>query len=104
VAEVRSLVESVLDDVVRNGIEADELEIAVGYLTGSMVLGLEDSGARMSRLGASELARGRVVTIAEALAGLAGVDDASVRRVAERILAAPRVTVQVGPGRLRDAG
>ena len=31
-------------------------------------------------------------------------DEISVRRVAERILAAPRVTVQVGPGRLRDAG
>ncbi len=38
-----------------DGITDQELAVAAGYLEGSMLLGLEDSGSRMGRLGRSEL-------------------------------------------------
>ena len=42
-----------------------ELAMAKGHLQGSMALALEDSGARMSRLGRSQLVHGRVPTLDE---------------------------------------
>ena len=39
----------------------DELDIAIGYLTGAYEMGLEDTGARMSRLGGMLATLGRVV-------------------------------------------
>ncbi len=44
-----------LAKVAADGITADELERGKGQLQGGLVLGLEDSGSRMSRLGKAEL-------------------------------------------------
>ena len=44
------------------GITDDELAIAVGYLTGAYEMGLEDTGARMSRLGGMLATLGKVHT------------------------------------------
>ena len=50
-ARSRRLIGDELDRLVADGITDDELAIAVGYLTGAYEMGLEDTGARMSRLG-----------------------------------------------------
>ena len=45
--EVIGLLRAELDKLVDNGISDEELDVAVGYLTGAFELGLEDTGARM---------------------------------------------------------
>ena len=57
-----------LDRLVADGITDDELAIAVGYLTGAYEMGLEDTGARMSRLGGMLATLGKVHTVEEQLA------------------------------------
>src|ERR1700744_1180059 len=58
-AEVMRVTSEVLESVARDGITEDECRIAKGSLRGGLVLGLEDSSSRMSRLGRSELNYGK---------------------------------------------
>jgi predicted Zn-dependent peptidase len=96
---VLSLVQAELERLCADGITADELDIAVGYLTGSYELGLEDTGARMSRLGAMLVTLGHVRPVDEQLDRWRRVSRADVDRVIARVFgAAPRVTVTLGPG------
>jgi predicted Zn-dependent peptidase len=95
--EVRRLVGQELDRLLADGITDDELAVATGYLTGAYELGLEDTGARMSRLGAMLVTLGAVIPVDEQLARWERVSHADVRRVLDRVYAAPPVTVQVGP-------
>jgi predicted Zn-dependent peptidase len=100
--EVRSLVNDQLEHVQGHGITDEELEVAVGYLTGSMVLALEDPGTRMARLGAGELTKRGVVPITETLDGFASVGQDDVVRVARRVFGGASSTVAVGPLRARQ--
>jgi len=97
VDEVLDLVDAELDRLLSDGITADELDVALGYLEGSLVLGLEDSGSRMSRLGGSLTVRGHVRTIDEQLARYHAVALDDVQQVAQRVLAGPRTLAVVGP-------
>lgn len=56
--EVAALVREVLTDVADNGVTEAECARAKGSLRGALVLGLEDTGARMNRIGRSELSYG----------------------------------------------
>jgi len=62
-----------------------------------MLLSGEDSGARMSRIGASLLLHGEVLTVDEVLARIEGVDRAQVLDVAALVAQAPRTMSAVGP-------
>jgi predicted Zn-dependent peptidase len=96
--DVHRLVEGELDRLVADGITADELAIAVGYLTGAYEMGLEDTGARMSRLGGMLSTLGHVIPVDEQLARWERVSHADVRRVVDRVYGANKpVTVSVGP-------
>ena len=53
--EVARVSADVLAEVARDGITESECRIAKGSLRGGLVLGLEDSGSRMHRIGRSEL-------------------------------------------------
>jgi predicted Zn-dependent peptidase len=97
VHEVLDLVEVELSRMVADGLTPDELAIAVGYLTGSFVLGLEDTGARMSRLGGHVTARGYVRPVAEQIERYRAVGLDDIRRVAARVLSGPRTLTAVGP-------
>ncbi|CAN5696951.1 pitrilysin family protein [soil metagenome] len=95
---VARLIEGERQRLVEGGITDDELEIAIGYLTGAYELGLEDTGARMSRLGGMLATLGRVIPVDEQVARWERVGHADVRRVVERVYgAAEPVTVTVGP-------
>ena len=74
-----------------DGITEEELAVAVGYLSGSTVLALEDPGTRMARLGAGELTKRGVVPIGETLAGYAAVTPADVARGRGTCVRRPRV-------------
>ena len=96
--EVVGLVGSELDRLVTGGITDDELEIAIGFLTGAYEMGLEDTGARMSRLGGMLATLGRVIPVDEQLARWEAVTHDDVRRVIDRVYGAGEpVTVSVGP-------
>ena len=97
VDSVLDLVDEELDRLLVDGITADELDVALGYLEGSLVLGLEDSGSRMSRLGGSLTVRGHVRTLDEQLGRYHAVTLEDVRRVARTVLTEPRSLAVVGP-------
>ncbi len=63
--------------------------MAQSHLTGSLTLSLEDSGARMGRLGRSQLVHGRVPTIEELATRLSSVTVEDVEHVLERVLGRP---------------
>ncbi|WP_062517879.1 M16 family metallopeptidase [Demequina gelatinilytica] len=79
------------------GITASELERAKGQIAGSMVLRLEDSYSRMSRLGKAELVFGDLWSIAEMLDDVHAVTTDQVRALAADIASRERVSVRVGP-------
>jgi len=87
----------VLQAVARDGITADECRIAKGSLRGGLVLGLEDSGSRMNRIGRSELNYGEHRSIGHTLAQIDSVTLDEVNAVARRVLAAPHAAAVLGP-------
>ena len=73
---------STFDEFVRDGITQAELEKVVGQLGGSTVLGSEDAGSRMSRLGRAELDSGKFLSIDELLDGVRSVTTDQVNDLA----------------------
>jgi predicted Zn-dependent peptidase len=97
--EVTSLVRVELDRLLADGITDEELEIAIGSLTGAFELGLEDTGSRMARNAGLLCTRGEITPVAEQVARWQAVDQSDVRRVVERVFAAEPIVVTVGPQR-----
>ncbi|WP_425560100.1 M16 family metallopeptidase [Kineococcus glutinatus] len=89
-----------LDELVRlaeDGLDEEELRRGIGQLAGGLVLGLEDSGSRMSRLGKAELVHGEFTGLDTALARLRAVSAEQVRDLAAELVDRPRSVVAVGP-------
>jgi predicted Zn-dependent peptidase len=84
-------------ELLGDGIDDEELDVAVGYLTGAFELGLEDNGARMSRTGGQLVTTGRVRAIDDQVARWQAVDHAAVRRVIGRVFTGEPILVTVGP-------
>ncbi len=95
--EVASLMRGELAKLVAEGITDEELDVAIGYLTGAFELGLEDTGARMARTGGQLITMGAVRPIAEQVARWAAVDQPATREVIRDVLAAEPIVVTVGP-------
>jgi predicted Zn-dependent peptidase len=102
VPEVLRLVRAELGAVATDGLTAEEVARGIGQLKGGLVLGLEDTGSRMSRLGKSELSYGEYLPVREVLARLDGVDEGQVQAVATDLLGRPTCLAVVGPYRERD--
>ena len=98
---VVDLIASTVRDIARTGISARELQLAKSALEGSAVMQLEDTGARMSRLGLSMLTRDRVVPVERYLSRLRAVKLTDVQRVAQRVFAHAPSIAAVGPLRAR---
>jgi predicted Zn-dependent peptidase len=95
--EVVKLITEELDKMAAAGVTDEELAAAKSHIRGATALGLEDSGARMSRLGRAQLTQGRVPSLAELDAEIAAVTTDDVARVAGQILGGPRSLVVLGP-------
>lgn len=95
------LVEQLLCDELERvrveGITDAELELARGALVGSFELGLEDTGARMSRTGALLVTLGDVRPPEEQASRWAAVGHDEVAEVAAEALPATPLVVRVGP-------
>ena len=79
------------------GLEDEELSHAIGQVSGGLVLGLEDSGARMSRLGRAELVFGELSSIETVLQETAAVTAADVVELAAGLFKSPLSLTAVGP-------
>lgn len=78
-------------------VEQEELERGIGQVSGGLVLGLEDSGSRMSRLGRAEIVLGDFSTLEDNLEKIRAVTADDVRALASELASQPRHLVVVGP-------
>ena len=93
VDDVLIVVKGTIADIAANGISAEELRRGKGQLRGGLVLGLEDSGARMTRIAKAELVTGELPAIDEALARIDAVTPAAVQDAFKTYFPMDRYTV-----------
>ncbi|HEV7653628.1 MAG TPA: pitrilysin family protein [Mycobacteriales bacterium] len=97
VPEVLALVREQLADVAENGVTDAEVARGKGQSRGGLVLGLEDMGSRMSRIGKGELSYGEVLTVDDVLGHIDAVTPEDCRAVAADVLRRPQCLAVVGP-------
>ncbi|MCZ4087222.1 M16 family metallopeptidase [Streptomyces antarcticus] len=92
-----------LDKVAADGLGDEEIKRAIGQLSGSTVLGLEDTGAIMNRIGKSELCWGDQMSVDDLLARIAAVTPDDVRSVARDVLTQRPSLAVIGPLKEKQA-
>ena len=97
VGEVLDIITAELARLGADGITERELVIAKGNLRAETLLACEDSGARMSRIGAGLLLHGEVLTVDEVMARVEALTLDEVAAVAAEVVDAPRTLSAVGP-------
>ncbi|HVS67770.1 MAG TPA: pitrilysin family protein [Mycobacteriales bacterium] len=97
VRQVLDLSRQELAAVAAGGLSASELERGRGQMRGGFVLGLEDTGSRMSRLGKSELVYGELMTVNEVIAAIDSVTLDDVQDVAADLFTRPTSLAVIGP-------
>jgi predicted Zn-dependent peptidase len=95
--DVAGVLRAVLDDVATNGLTDGEVARGKGQLRGGLVLGLEDSGSRMSRIGKGELNYADHLTVEDTLERIESVTAEEVATLASELLRRPVATAIVGP-------
>jgi predicted Zn-dependent peptidase len=95
--EVLALMAAELDSVAAGTLTDAEIERGKGQMRGGIVLGLEDAGSRMTRIGKSEVAYGDIIGLDEVLQRIDEVTRVDVADVAADILRRPRCLTVVGP-------
>jgi predicted Zn-dependent peptidase len=97
VDEVLALAREELMRIADGGLDDVEVARGKGMYKGSLVLGLEDTGSRMTRLGKGELLYGDVLSVDQLLARIDAVTPDDVRDVAATVAGAPMSLAVVGP-------
>lgn len=95
--QVLTVVREVLAGVAGDGITGEELARGKGSLRGGLVLGMEDSASRMSRLGKAELVHDEMLSIDQVLARIDAVTLDEVHALARDLFAQPQLLAVVGP-------
>ena len=97
VDEVLDLTRAELARVAADGLTDAEVARGRGMTKGALVLGLEDTGSRMSRLGKGELLYGELLAVDDLLARVDAITPEQVRAVAADLLVKPMSLAVVGP-------
>ncbi|MEU8267119.1 pitrilysin family protein [Sphaerisporangium sp. NPDC049002] len=97
VDEVLKICREEITRVVAESITEDEIGRGKGQMRGGLVLGLEDTGSRMSRIGKSELVYDTLMPVDEVLARIDAVTPEEVDSVAREILSQPMTLAVIGP-------
>ncbi|NUR08855.1 MAG: insulinase family protein [Nocardioidaceae bacterium] len=97
VDEVLSVVRTELERLAEKGIGEEELRRGKGQLRGTLVLSLEDSGSRMSRIAKAELLYDELPSIDEVLRRIDDVTLDDVNALARSLFAQPQTLAVVGP-------
>ena len=87
--------------VAADGITEEELARGKGQLRGGLVLGLEDSGSRMSRLGKAELVYDELLSLDDVLDRVDAVTRDEVPELAAELFGQPEILAVVGPSLAR---
>jgi predicted Zn-dependent peptidase len=95
--QVLAICREQLVTVAEHGLTDEELARGKGQVRGSLVLGLEDTGSRMSRLGKSELVYGELLSVDDILARVAAVTPDDVRAVAAHVVGGRPALAVIGP-------
>ena len=102
---VQECVDVVVDEIDRllhDGVGVDEVERTREHLKGNLILALESTYNRMSRLARNQIVHGRQIATEEVEAGFDAVDAAAVDRLARELLApAQRGLCVLGPNAVR---
>jgi len=86
-----------LSEFVKSGVSPEELMRAKGQVKGGTVLGQEDTGARMTRLGKSEIHGEPLLSIPEVLDQVTAVTIADVNDLAKQLLGGTLAMSVIGP-------
>ncbi|MDR7273403.1 M16 family metallopeptidase [Catenuloplanes atrovinosus] len=97
VEEVLDLTRAELAEVARTGLTAEELARGKGMTKGAFVLGLEDTGSRMTRLAKAELLYDDLLPVAGYLDRVDAVTGDEVGALAADLLTRPHSLAVVGP-------
>ncbi|MET3288547.1 insulinase family protein [Brevibacillus fluminis] len=97
VGKVFDIVTNVLHDISEKGITAQELNKGKEQLKGSLMLSLESTNSRMSRLGKNELLLGRHLSLDEIIARIDKVNHDSILQVARDLFRSPLGIAMVSP-------
>jgi predicted Zn-dependent peptidase len=95
--QVLDVVRAELAKIAQDGIDDEELTRGKGQLKGGLVLGLEDSASRMTRLGKSELVDDELLSIDEVLSRIDRVTLEDVRLLAAELFSQQEILAVVGP-------
>ena len=96
--DVLDVVRQQLSVVARDGITEEELARGKGQLRGGLVLGLEDSASRMSRIAKAELLYDELPSIEEIIHRVDVVTLDDVHTLARSLFRQPEMLAVVGPG------
>jgi predicted Zn-dependent peptidase len=102
VDEVLAITRDELAKAAASGLTDSEVARGKGMLKGALVLGLEDTGSRMSRLGKGELLHPDLLSVDEILARVDLVTTADVASVAAELLDCQPSLAVIGPFDDRD--
>ncbi|WP_377269143.1 M16 family metallopeptidase [Peterkaempfera sp. SMS 1(5)a] len=98
VEEVLKICREELERVAEHGITEEELHRSIGQIAGSTVLGMEDTGSLMNKIGKAELCYGTHLSVDELLGKIRAVTIDDVREIAHDVLGAHRPSLAViGP-------
>jgi predicted Zn-dependent peptidase len=97
VDQVIELCRHEIAEIAAHGITEAELIRGKGQLRGGLVLGLEDTSSRMSRLAKAELVYGELPSVADLIAYVDAVTLDDVRDVAGELLGVPPSLAVIGP-------
>jgi predicted Zn-dependent peptidase len=94
---VAHLIDLELAQVAENGLATAELARVHGQLTGGLILGLEDTESKMSRIGKNLLVRNEFRSVEDELEAISAVTAEQVAVLAAHLLTGPLTAAVVGP-------
>lgn len=96
--KVIKMIRGEINKLLQDGVTKEEVKRAKDHIKGELVLGLESTSHRMSRLGRSELSDGEFLSLDELVERIDRVTKADVNRVAKSIYSPKRMVLTViGP-------
>ncbi|MGI9196444.1 MAG: M16 family metallopeptidase [Candidatus Nanopelagicales bacterium] len=97
VSDVVQVCRDAIADVVEHGLTAEELQRGKGQMKGGVVLGQEDTGARMSRIAKGELLYDEIPSIDEVIDRVDAVTHDDVHALARDLLRGEPTYAVIGP-------
>ena len=96
-AEVIRLIQAEVAGIADSGITAEELDRARQAAKGHIVLGMEATRNRMTRLGKNEVTAGEILSVDDIMERLDAITMGDILRVSSDVLSAEKVLTVIGP-------